>query len=137
MAPHASPDTDSTPHEGARLAYDWRMADSEWGPRSKTPTWTALPAGDRWRVTRSLRRGEAPQDSRMAAAAVELGEYYLRRGRGAAAVLFAAVGELAQALFLAAVALAELAALAVAPRHRPVMVARSLEASRAVVGSGE
>jgi hypothetical protein len=54
-----------------------------------------------------------------------------------AAVLFVIGGELAWAFYFAALALAELAALTVAPRLRPDMVARSLEASRAVVGTSE
>ncbi len=127
-------------------------ADNGWGPRSLTPTYLALPIRDKWHVMRSLRRGEAPRDPQTAAAAVELAEVYQRQGRsrwrpgrryalfvavacGAAAILFATGGELAQALFLAAAALTNLAALAVSPRLRPDMVARSLEASKAVVGS--
>jgi hypothetical protein len=42
----------------------------------------ALSYRDKWRVTRFLTRGDAPDDPRMAAAAVELAESYQRRRRG-------------------------------------------------------
>ncbi len=90
----------------------------------------------------------------MAAAAIQLAEVYQRQGRarwaarrwfvlfvaitcGAAAVWFATGGEVVEATLLAMAALTNLAALAVAPMFWPEKVARSLEASRAVLGSDE
>jgi hypothetical protein len=121
----------------------------------KMPAISALPFGDRWRVLGSVRRGEALQDLRFAAAAVEVAESYQRTHgcaywerlrwfvlfvgvtSGAAAVWFATGGETLVTIGNAAVALTNFTALAISPVFWPKNVARSLEASKAIVGSGE
>jgi hypothetical protein len=52
-----------------------------------TPTFRALSYGDKWRVGGFLRRGEAPQDPRIAAAVVEWAESYQRQEQRHAALL--------------------------------------------------
>ncbi len=114
------------------------------------PEYRALSVGDRMYVNRCLRRGEAPRESRFAAAAVELAESYLRRGRihrwqaiattaicGAAAIWFGTAGDPTIAAITAIGALINFATIAVSPMFWPKRVARSLEAARAVVGSGD
>lgn len=113
----------------------------------------ALSYGDKWRVTRFLANGEAPQDPRMAAAAVVLAESYQHRGPavttlarwlpiavviggGAAAILSAASGDAAAAILLALVVLVNIAHLTFSPMTRPQNVTRSLEASRQVSAAG-
>jgi hypothetical protein len=117
------------------------------------PTFRALSYGDRWRVTRLVAKGEAPQDPRMAAAAVELAESYQGRGRGEAslhrglaivlilvglalAVLAAADGDALVMSAMALVVLSNVAQFAFNPMTRPRNVARSLEASRRVSAAG-
>ena len=41
----------------------------------------ALSSGDKWRIARRLTQGKAPDDPRMAAAAIELAESYRHQGR--------------------------------------------------------
>jgi hypothetical protein len=113
----------------------------------------ALSYGERWRVTRLVAKGEAPQDPRMAAAAVELAERYQRRGRGEAslhrglaivlilvglalAVLAAANGDTLMVSAMALLVLSNVAQFAFNPMTRPKNVARSLEASRRVSAAG-
>lgn len=114
------------------------------------PEYSALSVGDRMYVNRCLRRGEAPRESRFAAAAVELAEGYQHRGRtlrwygigvgvicGAATVWFGAAGEALIATVTAFGALINFATIAVSPMFWPKRVARSLEASREIVASRE
>jgi hypothetical protein len=119
----------------------------------ETPTFQALPYGDRWRITRFLAKGEAPRDPRMAPVAVELAESIQSRGRayaslirwlpivvvvvcGAAAIFFAVDGDTWSAILNALIVLVNIAQLALNPMARPKSVARSLEASRRVIASG-
>jgi hypothetical protein len=112
-------------------------------------TYQALSYGEKWRVTRLVAKGEAPQNPRMAAAAVELAERYQRRGRGeptlyrflaialifvgvALAVLAAAEGHALVMSSMALIALSNIGQLVFNPMLRPRNVARSLEASRRV-----
>jgi hypothetical protein len=116
-------------------------------------TYQALSYGERWRVTRLVAKGEAPQDPRMAAAAVELAERYQRGGRGeptlhrflaialilvgvALAILAAADGDALLMSAMALIALTNVGQLAFNPLLRPKNVARSLEASRRASVSG-
>lgn len=117
------------------------------------PTFRALSYGDRWRVTRLVAKGEAPQEPQMAAAAVELAESYQGRGRGEAslhrglaivlilvglvlAVLAAADGDALMMSAMALLVLSNVAQFAFNPMTRPRNVARSLEASRRVSAAG-
>jgi len=113
------------------------------------PTFGALSFGDRLRVNRSLRRGEALQEPALAAAAIEWAENYQSQGRGyralirwlplvvfiacgAASIFFAVDGDSLVAIANGLIALVNLAHLALNPMVRPQQVARSLEASREV-----
>ncbi|HEU5064057.1 MAG TPA: hypothetical protein VFT79_13040 [Solirubrobacterales bacterium] len=108
----------------------------------------ALSYRDKLRV-RYLRRGEAPADPRMAAAAVELAEGYQRQGRAMAAwmrwspaflatcygmftILAAVDGGQPSWIFFAFVALGWAWISMSTPASRPKSMARSLEASRRV-----
>jgi hypothetical protein len=108
-----------------------------------------LSYGDKVRVTRCLARGMAPDDPRLAAAAVELAESYRDQSRAQAAFMrwapvFTAVilsaltipaaigGDLPMAIAFFLVALCSIAYIAFDPAARPKNVARSLEASRHV-----
>jgi hypothetical protein len=108
----------------------------------------ALSFGDKWRVRRFVYRGEAPEDPRMATAAVALAEYYqrqdhtglLRWGTGAMMVLmvpgavYAAIGgDALKAVLWGLIALVNAAHLMFNPATQPKSVARSLEASRRVI----
>lgn len=116
------------------------------------PAFRALSFGDKWRVGQSLRRGEAPKDPEMAAAAVEWAESYRLQSRsrtallrwlplavviacGAAAILFAIEGDAPVAILNGLIVLANLAHLAFNPVVRPKSVARCLEASKRVAAS--
>ncbi len=112
----------------------------------------ALSFGDRWRVRRSVYRGEAPKDPRMAAAAVALAEDYQHQGHMRSmrwlaivvvvftvpAAIFAAVdGDTLQAVLWGSLALGHLAHLVFNPATQPKSVARSLDTSRRfIVPSG-
>jgi hypothetical protein len=117
------------------------------------PTFQALSYGEKWRVNRLVAKGEAPDDLRMAAAAVELAERYQRRARVdatlyrglvialvfagvALAILAAAEGDTLQVSAMALIALTNVGQLAFNPVLRPKNVARSLEASRRVCAAG-
>jgi Flp pilus assembly protein TadB len=117
------------------------------------PKFNALSYGEKWRVTRLVAKGEAPDDQQMASAAVELAESYQRRGRGnatlhrslaialvivgvALAIVAAAGGDALVMCAMALIALTNLAQLAFNPALRPKNVDRSLEASRRVSGAG-
>lgn len=116
------------------------------------PTFRALPYRDKWRVTRLVAKGEAPQDARMAAAAVELAEGCQSRGREvplhrglaivlilgglALAVLAAADGDALVMSAMGLLVLSNVAQFAFNPMTRPKNVARSLEASRRVSAAG-
>lgn len=112
-------------------------------------TFQALSYGEKWRVTRLVAKGRAPDDPRRAAAAVELAERYQRRrhvaptllrwlaiavilGSLAVAILSAAGGDALLAITMALLVLTNVAHLAFNPLVRPQSVARSLEASRRV-----
>lgn len=111
-------------------------------------TFKALSFRDKWRVRRLVYRGEAPDDPRMAAAAVALAEGYQRQGYmrfmrwGTSlmvvlmvpASIYAAIeGDALQAAVWGLLALVNAAHLMFNPATRPKSVARSLEASRRVV----
>jgi predicted nucleic acid-binding Zn ribbon protein len=113
----------------------------------------ALSYGDKWRVTRQVAKGEAPHDPRMAAAAVELAERYQRKGRNesmlyrflaialilvgvALAILAAVDGDALLMSAMALIALTNAGQLVFNPMLRQKNVARSLEASRRVSGTG-
>jgi hypothetical protein len=112
----------------------------------------ALSYREKWRVTRLVAKGKAPQDPEMAAAAVELAESYQRREGGTStlfrwmAILFvltagvlgvlAAVdGDALLIIAMALIVLTNIAHLAFNPAARPQNVARSLEASRQVMAA--
>jgi hypothetical protein len=117
-------------------------------------TFRALSYGDKWRVNRSVAKGEAPQDPRMAAAAVELIESHQYKRRtssnwrrwvviiaafvgGATAILSAIDGDLQLTICMAFVAVTNAGQLLVNPLvARPRDLARSLEASRQVLAEG-
>jgi hypothetical protein len=107
---------------------------------------------DKWRVNRLLARGKGPDDTRTAAAAVELAESYQRQGRShRAIVLFAFVimatgftfigvaavgsGEAELSILCALIVVASVVQLAFSPTIRPRKVAQSLEAARRVVAT--
>lgn len=133
-----------------RMAADTGPVDSE-----RIAAIKALPVGDRLRVIWLLRWGKAPKDRQWAAAAAAMAEGFQRaHGRaywvrlrwfalfvmvvtGSFAVWFATGGATLQAISNAALALVTLISLIISPMFWPKNVARSLEASRAVVGSGE
>jgi len=113
------------------------------------PTYRALSSGDKWRVTRSVAKGQAPHDPQMAAAAIELAERYQRKGSGeltlyrflaislvlvgvALAILAATEGDVLLMIAMALIALTNVAQLAINPMLRSAKVAQSLEASRQV-----
>jgi hypothetical protein len=112
------------------------------------PTFHALSYREKRRVTRSVAKGKAPQDPRMAAAAVELAEnYQRRRGEsplhrflaialiliGAALAIWAVInGDALLTGAMALMALTNVAQLAINPMCRPKNVARSLEASKRI-----
>jgi hypothetical protein len=123
-----------------------------WPSGKKTQIFSALPYGDKVRVTRCLARGKAPDDPRLAAAAVELAESYRHQGRAQAAfirwapVLIAVIlsaltvpaaigGDLPMAIAFFLVALCSIAYIVFDPAAQPKNVARSLEASRQVAAA--
>ncbi len=120
----------------------------------QAPVFRALSFGDKWRVIGYLRRGEAPQDSRIAAAVIEWAEGYQRQTPryaaalrylpsvvvvvcGLAAIFFAAEGEALVAAVNAIVALVNFGHLMINPAIRPQKMARSLQASREILASRE
>jgi hypothetical protein len=120
-----------------------------WLLSKKTQIFNALSYGDKVRVTRCLVQGKAPDDPRLATAAVELAESYRHQSRVHAAfmrwspVLTAVVlsaltipaaiaGDLPMAIAFFLVALCSIAYIVFDPAARPKNVARSLEASRQV-----
>jgi hypothetical protein len=109
---------------------------------------------DKFRVSRSLMRGEAPSDPEMTAAAIELAEKYQRQNREnlgllrwgpvalgiafvALSIWAATTGDLLNATFWALIALGNLGQLLLNPLTQPKNVARALAASRRVVKSDE
>ena len=117
-------------------------------------TFQALSYLDKFRVSRFLTRGEAPDDPRMAVAAVELAESLQRQSRIYAALMrwwpvflfvslsFRAIpaaigGDGEMAIFYALLVLVGIGNLMFNPAVRPKNVGRSLDASRRVVASGE
>jgi len=109
-----------------------------------------LPYGDKLRVSRCVTRGEAPDDPRMAAAAVELAEGYQRQSwgytgamrwgpvaalviGGCGAVFNATDGDALGLTLNALLALLGVLNLIFSPATRPKNMARVLQASRRIV----
>lgn len=122
-----------------------------WPSDNRLQAFRALSYRDMWRVTLSLRRGEAPGDPRLAPAAVDLAEGYRRRGRVKGVlwswyplliVLFlvsisaVAKGDEWRLALSALIAPFALAGFLLDPGRRPENVARSLEASMQMLPSG-
>lgn len=117
-------------------------------------TFQALSSLDKFRVSRFLTRGEAPDDPRMAVAAVELAESFQRQSWIYAALMrwspvlsfvvltylttpAAVGGDGGMAILYALLVLVGIGNLMFNPAIRPKNVGRSLEASRRVVASSE
>lgn len=113
----------------------------------------ALPIVDKWRIARCLSRGEAPDDPRMAVAAIELAESYRRRGRVYATVtrwlpvvmvvVFSSItipaaigGDVEMAILFGLFVLGSIGHLVFNPALRPKNIVRSLEASQQVLTPG-
>ena len=124
-----------------------------WPLDEQMPTFKALSYRDKLRVGRTVTRGEAPEDPRMAAAAVELAESYRRQSwgytglmrwgpalmlviAGCGAVFNATDGDALGLIFNALLALLGVSGLVVSPATRPKNMARALEASRRAAASG-
>ncbi|MDX6624397.1 MAG: hypothetical protein QOE75_2329 [Solirubrobacterales bacterium] len=107
----------------------------------------ALSYRDMWRVSLCLRRGEAPEDPRLAPAAVDLAEGYRRRGRtkrvlwswyllftivlfGYLSISAVTGGDQWKLILYALVVPVPIVGFVLDPGRRPKNVARSLEASR-------
>jgi len=116
------------------------------------PTFKALSYGAKWRVTRLVARGEAPDDPRMAAAAVELAEHCQRSQRApqgllpglliglvivsdVLAIFAAAKGDPWVVGSMSLIALSNVGHLILNPRVRPKSVSRSLKESKRVVAA--
>jgi hypothetical protein len=127
----------------------WTRIPSMWTVDDKMQAFNALPYGDKWRVCRRLTRGVAPNDPRMAAAAVELAESYGHRSRatvefmrwapvfiiacaGCLVISAADRGNQAMLIFNVLLILGWGTHFMFNPATRPKNVARSLEASRVV-----
>jgi hypothetical protein len=125
-----------------------------WPWDDQMQTFKALSYRDKLRVSRCLVRGRAPDDPRMAVAAVELAESYKRQGRASTAwmrwspwiviVCFgymsvpnALKGDLLMAIIYSLIVLFATEELLFGPATRPNSMARSLEASRRVIASGK
>lgn len=117
-----------------------------WPSDNRLQAFRALSYRDMWRVTLCLRRGEAPEDPRLAPAAVDLAEGYRRRGQAKGAlwpwhwlplilllgylVISSAIGGDWWRLALLALAVASaVAQFLFDPGRHPKNVARALEAS--------
>jgi hypothetical protein len=123
-----------------------------WPSDNKMQAFRALSYRDMWRVRMCLRRGEAPDEPRLAAAAVDLAEGYRRQGRVEAALIswyplvaivwfgYLSISAAARGdewvliLFVLGVPLG-IAGFLLDPGRRPQNVARSLEASRRILPS--
>jgi hypothetical protein len=118
----------------------------------ETQAYQALSRRDKWRVRRYLRRGEAPADGRMAAAAVELAERYQGMSRfdmwgmrwgpviifatvGMGVISNAADGDRLGLIIWALLGLGNIGSLLFNSAPSPKNMARSLEASRQLVAS--
>lgn len=114
-------------------------------------SYQALSFGDKLRAARFLSQGESPSDPGMATAVVELGERYRAHGRAYAAliqwlslfsvIVFGAIaipeaidGNIAMTIVTVLLVLGSIGHLTLNPAVRPKNLARSLEASRQVVG---
>lgn len=123
-----------------------------WPSNETMWTFETLSCRDKIRVTRFLTKGKAPVDRQLAAAAVELAEGYQQQNQTYTvfnrwAPVFTAVilsvliipgalaGDLPMAIAFCLVALSSIAYIMLDPVARPNNVARSLEASRQVIGS--
>lgn len=124
-----------------------------WLSDTRLQAFKALSYGDKWRVTACLRRGVAPEDPRLAPAAVDLAQGYRRRGRVEAALWYlnplflillfgyltvsaAARGGGWLLVPCALLVPVGIATLLLDPGRRPQNVARSLEASMRMLPSG-
>jgi hypothetical protein len=120
-----------------------------WLLNEETPTFRALSYGDKLRVGRSLTLGKAPDDPRLAAAAVELGDSYQRKSRvyiafARWAPLFAALsigwiagsqaieGDWTMGLLCALIVFTTAWTFAFDPITRPRNLARGMKASRRI-----
>lgn len=120
-----------------------------WLLSKKTQVFNALSYRDKVRVSRCLARGRAPDNPRLAAAAVELAESYRHQNRAQAvfmrwapvltAVILSALtipaaiaGDLPMTIAFSLVVLCSIAYIVFDPAAWPKNVARSLEASSQV-----
>lgn len=115
------------------------------------PEFRALPFRDKWRVNRSLARGEAPKDPRLVAAAIELAERHLNSpGRatlmrgltvllavafGGLAILAATKGEHFSSVLYGLICVAHLGQLMLNPAVRPKHMEKALEDSRRIAAT--
>jgi hypothetical protein len=123
-----------------------------WLMEEQMETFRALSYGEKWRLRSFVFRGEAPRDSRLAAASAELAEGYQRQDRrlrglsrwfpallgvafGLLALTAAIKGETVSAVLYTLIGLGNLAQYAFNPATRPKRVARSLAASKAVLAA--
>jgi hypothetical protein len=123
-----------------------------WPEDDQMQAFRALAYGDKWRVRRTVSRGEAPQDPQMALAALELAEAYQRQGPLYAAatrwwpllmvVIFTVLalpraieGDVSEAIIYALTVATCLIQYTLDPATKPKKVARSLAASRQVVAA--
>lgn len=115
------------------------------------PKFRELSSFDQFRVCRFLTRGEAPDDPELAAITLDVAERYQTESRALAALfrwcpmvlaLFLVVfvlpgaldGQVEMVIFFLLVALGVVGNLLLNPWPRPKNVARSMEASRRIVG---
>jgi hypothetical protein len=119
-----------------------------WPPENRLQAFKALSYRDKWRVGSCLRRGEAPEDPRLAAAVVDLAEGYRRRSRldswfplvvivlpASLSIVAAIDGDPWTLAIFGLSALSGAATLLLDPGRRPKNVARSLEASKQMLPS--
>lgn len=123
-----------------------------WPSENRMQAFKALSYRDMWRVGLCLWRGEAPEDPRLAPAAVDLAEGYRRRGRvkgalrswypliwialfGCLSISAATGGDPWVLILYALVVPGAVASFLLDPGRRPTNVARSLEASRRMLPS--
>lgn len=112
------------------------------------PEFRALPFRDKWRVNRSLARGEAPKDPTLVAASVEVAERHLQNPRhatlmlgltvllavafGGLAIVAATKGDHLGSVLYGLISVAHLAQLMLNPAARPKHMERALEDSRRI-----
>lgn len=125
-----------------------------WPWNDQMQTFKALSYGDKLHVSRCLVRGVAPDDPRMAGAAIELAESYERQkpaytalmrwfpliaviSNGYVVLPDAVEGDQAMTILCLLAVLLSVEYLMFSPAIRPKNRAQSLEASRLVVASGD